>query len=303
MRIHFAGSFSGLAPTIIMFTSPGTYSFDKTLYPDYAFYDVMVVGAGGGSGGGLEGPDPDHVNWNVINFGGAGGGGGSHRLQGLLEHLANSTEIIVGAAGANGTDGEDVPDNATDGEDGEASSFGDFVKASGGKGGRHSYTLSYNENQIADGGDGGIGNSATAGGGGKGGICGLNNDPENVEPLTHVAGTNGESGSLVAGSNGMIGGGGGGGAGGSVRYDTDTQAWQLQPPYPTIGGRGSYNPDETVFSPGGYPEYFTPPGSTKPFKAKPGKGGGARVTPLNKSNATYGDSRRDGIVIVRLTAE
>lgn len=304
MRIRFAGPFFGLDPIILIFSVPGTYSFDKVQYPDHTKYDVMVVGAGGGYGGGLAGIDPSHSDWDVTNYGGAGGGGGSFRIQGLLSLLEDETEIIVGAAGANGDDGGDDPDASTDGGGGGYSSFGDFVIASGGAGGHSSQTLSYEENQYADGGEGGIGGYGTAPGGGvEGGLCGLNDDPENPEPFQHVPATNGQDGPLVPVHGGMSGSGGGGGAGGSIRHIISEDTWELQSPFASYGGRGSYNSDEAVFSPQGPPQFVTPSGAPAPLKAKAGRGGGSRLTPLSKSNATYGDGGKNGVVIIRLTAD
>lgn len=299
MRIHLAGPFLGLDPILLMFTSPGTFSFDKTLYPDHTFYDVMVIGSGGGNGGGLLGDDPDHPGTDTVVFGGAGGGGGSHRLQGLLEILGDTTDIIVGAAGADGTDGADVPADSTDGEDGEYSSFGDFIIASGGKGGLRAQTLSADENLGANGGDGGIGRQGfPAGGGGLGGTCGINDPPHVPENI----GENGQNGKLFLVSGAMVGEGGGGGAGGAVAI-AEPDVWLARRPFATDGGRGSYNTDELVFSPYGLHGFYTPAGSPTSFRVKPGRAGGARVTPFNRSNTTYGDSRRNGVVVIRLTAE
>lgn len=308
MRIHFAGAFSGTDPIILMFATPGTYSFDKTAYPDHNTYEVMAIGAGGGNGGGLAGQDPSNADWQVINFGGAGGGGGSHRLQGLLEILDDTTQVVVGAAGANGTDGGAVPGNSTDGQDGGYSSFGDFIKASGGKGGKRSQTLSSEENMWADGGEGGIGGSITAGGGAAGGICGLNDDPEKSPAGQSTPGVNGANGGLYlldiyTVNTGWIGAGGGGGAPGWIRHDTVAGTWERQIPLPTNGGRGSYNMDELVSAPYGSPRNYKPEAAPESYLVLPGIGGGARVTPFNKSNKTYGDSQKNGIVIIRLTAE
>lgn len=302
MRIHLAGSFLGLEPVFLIFTAPGTYSFDKTLYPDHTIYDIMVIGGGGGRGGGLEGQDPNYSNWNNFNYGGSGGGGGSHRLQGLLEILGDTTQVIVGAAGSDGTDGGSNPANATDGGDGEASSFGGFVIATGGKGGKRAQSLSWDDNMLADGGDGGIGGiGSPAGGGGVGGICGLNDDPEN--PGLSAPGTDGGDGRLYLTTNGIIGEGGGGGAGGSIRHDTNAGTWTREMPYSTYGGRGSYNSDEAIYAPQGVPEYVTPTGAPLALRGKPGLGGGARITPFNKSNTVYGSARTSGVVVIRLAAE
>jgi hypothetical protein len=300
MRIRFGGSFAGFDPIILLFTTPGDYTFKKLLYPDHNNYDIMVVGAGGGVGGGLHGTDPANSDYDVFTYGGAGGGGGSFRVKGLMEFLDDETTITVGAAGADGDDGGSDPDASTDGGDGETSQFGGVIAATGGKGGKRSQSLSSEENQLADGGDGGVGGSDTAGGGAIGGVCALNDDPE--DPGHHKPGENGRDGGLYVAGGGLIGEGGGGGAGGEVRHDTSSGTWFLFS-LPVNGGRGSYNLDGGVYSPYGPPQLVTPSGAPNAFAAKAGRAGGARVTPFNKSNATYGDSRRHGVVVVKLTVE
>ena len=97
MRLSLKGSLPQLRPRIFIFTESGT--FDKTLYPDYTNYDVIAIGAGGGPGGGYHGLDSEHSDRDVRNFGGQGGGGGYHRVQGLLEPLGDTIDIVVGAPG------------------------------------------------------------------------------------------------------------------------------------------------------------------------------------------------------------
>lgn len=304
MRIRFGGSFKGFDPIILIFTTPGSYTFKKLLYPDHTNYDVMVIGAGGGVGGGLQGIDPADSNNDVFNYGGAGGGGGSHRVKGLLEFLDDETDIVVGALGANGDDGADVPADSTDGDGGGYSMFGDSIAvASGGAGGKRSQSLSSEENPLADGGESGIGGYGTSAGGGVlGGICAMNDDPENVTPGSHKDGENGQDGSLFLLSNSLVGQGGGGGAGGTIHHLLTEDVWHLTL-LPTNGGRGSYNLDGGVYSPYGPTQVVTPSGAPSAIRAKAGRGGGARVTPFNKSNATYGDSGKNGVVVIRLTAE
>ena len=338
MRIQFGGSFKGSSvsseggtfkifePINILYTTPGDYTFDKTLYPDHTNYDIIVIAGGGGYGGAVHAVDPENSDYDMFVYGGAGGGGGFHRLSGLLELLDDTTDLTVGAAGANGTSTTD-PDTATDGSDGEASSFGDIVIASPGLGGKHPVSVSSAENAYADGGEGGMGGISeavdylgTLFAGGFGGICALNDDPE--DPGHAKIGESGQNGKLVTGpvevgtvtdyigvvhtgvftKKGLVGQGGGGGAGGAVRHDTALSSWFLKF-NPTNGGRGSYNLDEAVYSPYGPPLGVTPTGAPSPFLAKAGRGGGARITPFNKSNATYGDSPKNGVVIIRLTAE
>lgn len=310
MRIDFKGPFVTLEPIIIPFTVAGTFSFDKTLYPDHIFYDVIVIGAGGGFGGGMSGIDPVRDNF-VRNFGGAGGGGGLHRRKGILELLANSTPIVVGAAGSDGADGDDTTPGGHGG-DGGYSAFGDFVMATGGHGGNGSQSISYHENQLANGGAGGIGGTLDilAGGGAKGGICGFNVNPDDPTDFTQTDAVPGQNGQLITSGRfyipasdtytlkGRVGKGGGGGPGGSYRLVEPD--YLLQFPYPAKGGKGSYNSDETLYAPGLNPfNYEAAPGQL--VRAMPGRGGGARATPLTNTNAVYGGSGKDGAVFILLT--
>jgi hypothetical protein len=292
MRIKFSGVIAKLEPIVLMYTSPGADSFDKTVYPDHTNYEIMVIGGGGGEGGRLHGDDPDN-SWETYAFGGQGGGGGSHRMRGLLEFLDDSTDIVVGDAGAAGTDAEDS--GSTDGSDGEYSSFGDFLLASGGLGGLRAATLSADDSQAANGGDGGIGGTTTAGGGGAGGICGI--------PLDGYSpsGIPAETGPLVIYPKEAIGRGGGGGAGGASA--DKGSGFEIRDPKAQRGGDGSYNSDELYFAPGTRREKHTPFAIARPFYARAGRGGGARATPLNKSMLSYGSSGIPGAVIILLTVE
>lgn len=294
MRISLAGPIVRRDPIVLIFDTPGSFSFDKTLYSGYTHYDAIAIGAGGGKGA-------DLVSGGIKGFGGEGGGGGFHRRQGLLEILDNTITIVVGAHGAPGS-------TASDGEDGETSYFGSIVRATGGFGGKHCTSVATDfPNPGGNGGDGGIGGISdivtylgTRYAGALGGVAGAY-DPESFGH--HMQPTYGMTGNLVVGpvkvgqsltytDDGLIGLGGGGGAGG------------LQSSFPlaSAGGKGSYNSEESVFSPGGSPDiYVVAPDSS--YLIIPGKAGGARITPLNGSKISYGDSGKDGVVAIRLTAE
>jgi hypothetical protein len=294
MRIKFSGPISRLEPILLTYSSPGTYSLDKTLYPDHTIYDIIVIGGGGGTGGTVHGNDPDN-GWETYAFGGSGGGGGLHRMRGLTEFLDDSTALTVGAAGANGDDAEDDPDAATDGSDGGFSVFGDFIYASGGLGGFHPVTLSANENQVSNGHSGGFGGRTTAGGGALGGTAGV------LTMIDLLLGTPGRTGKLFIRAQDIIGQGGGGGAGGAIALQSGD--WKTRIPEATAGGRGSYDNDELVYAPGTPREKQTPIAVDKPYYAKAGRAGGARATPLNKSMISYGNSGAPGAVIILLSTE
>lgn len=311
MRINFKGPFVTLDPIVIPFITPGSFSFDKTLYPDHIFYDVIVIGGGGGQGGGMAGTDPSHSGHAVKAFGGAGGGGGFHRRRGLLELLGATTTVLVGAKGADGADGTDtVPGD--DGDDGGPSKFGDFVLATGGKGGKGVQAISMDESRHANGGQGGIGGtqSILAGGGALGGMCGL--APVDTGDVDAMVSSPGQTGKLITSGRfyipsidehtlkGMVGKGGGGGPGGA--YYLQSGNYYIQEPSAARGGKGSYNSDEDVYDPGTKPLMYSPVSGVS-LRVLPGKGGGARVSPFNHTNAVYGRSSQDGAVFIRLSVE
>lgn len=298
MRIAFAGPITRLDPVVLVFTASTT--FEKASYPGYIYYDVIAIGAGGGRGGGCSGEDTHTSDILIRNFGGAGGGGGFHRVQGLVEILDDSIEIIVGDPGADGTDDTD-PGSTTDGEDGGFSQF-DFCGASGGLGGKRAVSCSISENMEADGGDGGLGGQTDAGYGGAGGICGK------VDPRQRP-GTNGRDGALRLGpiefredeftAGGWIGAGGGGGPGGIAMSPNPFTEWSGHVPFARSGGNGSYDSDELVFGSGGAPtlelEHY--------MQIIPGIGGGARITPLNRLTKMYGGGGQPGVVAIKLSVD
>jgi hypothetical protein len=308
MRINFKGPFTTIDPIVIAFSAPGSFTFDPSDYPDHIFYDVIVIGAGGGYGGGMAGEDPSVSGNMVTAFGGAGGGGGFHRRRGLMELLGGGVTVLVGAAGTDGADGTDTV-AGDDGGDGGPSKFGDFVLATGGKGGKGAQSIDSTANRLSHGGQGGIGGTEdlTAGGGAFGGVCGLASGTPD-----EMISTPGQDGPLISSGRfyipdtdtytlkGLVGKGGGGGPGGA--YFVNGSDYERQSPYAEAGGKGSYNSDGEVFDPGSKAVIYVPtPGVS--LKVKPGRGGGARVTPLNNTNAVYGGSGRNGAVFIRLSLE
>ncbi len=133
------------------FTSNGTFNQSTC---SCTLVWVSLVGGGGGGGGGSSG-------------GGAGGGGGAGEAAvkySISLAVGGSYTVTVGSGGTGGA--HDV-----NGGDGGSSSFGDFVKVAGGKGGGRG-----NGGGSGTGGAGGTSTGSGAGTGGSagaaGGVCG-----------------------------------------------------------------------------------------------------------------------------------
>lgn len=284
MRLELSGSFAKPPPLAVKLLNGIPFIPQQYIDQGYTDYDVMVIGAGGGRGGGIK---SGGTGTNVRSFGGSGGGGGTHRVRGKLEGLPPSCEVVVGSAGSNGSDHVSDPGSTSDGGDGGYSSFANPIcRASGGKGGFHVQTNSLTLSSQGNGGQGGLGDRILAGGGAIGGIAGT---PTATGPGT--PGTAGDWGEW----NGVVGEGGGGGAGGVGTYSGVTANAATQ------SGGGSYDPGDTsVYSnPSSISADTTESGAAS---IVPGRAGGARATPLNQLPTTYGDSGQDGYVVIRLTA-
>jgi hypothetical protein len=292
MRIELAGTLVRPEPLVLKFSVDQTFDIQQYIDLGYTHFDVICIGAGGGTGGGI---DTANTGTLVRNYGGAGGGGGFHRVQGLLSALPASCPIVVGVGGAPGTEHISDPAQTTNGENGGASSFNDTTcRASGGEGGKRVQTNSLTVSTVANGGDGGIGNRIIAGGGGTGGIAGA---PTPTGP--GAPGSAGQDGTFF----GNVGKGGGGGAGGVGKYGSGGTTCNAATP----GGRGSYNPGNTaVYGPSDTPGADPSSGSQN---IVPGGASGAKAAPLNGLPTVYGQSKGErvqgdpGVVIIRLTAE
>lgn len=290
MRLELAGSM--LRPPPLTVKLLGGVDFVPQQYMDmgYTDFEVLVIGAGGGTGGGIK---TGNTGTQIRSYGGAGGGGGLHRVRGLLSALPAACPVVVGVGGNPGNDHVSDPALTTDGQDGGVSSFnGTTARASGGQGGRKVVSNSVTVSSQANGGAGGAGDRALAGGGAVGGVAGT---PTATGPGT--PGTAGADGSW----DGVIGKGGGGGAGGVGTYLGVTANAA------TAGGRGSFDPGDTsVYGLGSSASSDT--GDSGAANIVPGGAGGARATPLNALTATYGRSfgtrvkGEDGYVTIRLTA-
>lgn len=95
-------------PPLVLILPHGTI-FKQADYSTFGYthYEVSVIGAGGGEGGGIGIPEPGYGAAGVkpTNMGGAGGGGGLHVVHGNLEDLPDEVEVTVGQAGADGAQG------------------------------------------------------------------------------------------------------------------------------------------------------------------------------------------------------
>lgn len=193
----------------------------------YNRFDVMCIGAAGGSAGTVKEIIPDSHQYQDLDdhtsllfdayryvFGGAGGGGGVMRTKGRLALLPTNIPVVVGQPGADGGYSEvhsplhywpgNPPYGARPipppGGNGGASSFGGVIcRASGGKGG----------NDLS-GGPSGIGNADGAGGGSTySWQQGVTTDP--------TTGTRTPAGINPGKWDGKIGSGGAGGRGSIVQ--------------------------------------------------------------------------------------
>jgi len=283
MRLELAGSFTQPPPLAVKLLNGVPFIPQQYIDQGYTDYDVICIGAGGGSGGGI---DTGNTGTTVRNFGGAGGGGGAHRAKGLLGGLPPSVDVVVGVRGAAGVNHVSDPQVTTDGEDGGYSSFGNICMASGGRGGKRAQSNSTTVSTQAHGGQGGCGGRILAGGGALGGTAGT--------PTATGPGTPGVAG-VWGDWDGVIGEGGGGGAGGVGTYSGVTANAA------TSGGGGSYDPGDTsVYS--NPTSVSADTGGSGAASIVPGRAGGARATPLNQLPTIYGDSGQDGYVVIRLTA-
>jgi hypothetical protein len=290
MRLELAGSLVKPAPLVVRFNANGNFDTLQYINEGFTHFDVICIGGGGGMGGGI---DTDNSGTQLRCYGGAGGGGGYHRARGLLSALPDTCVVVVGAGGAVGTEHASIPGQTTNGGNGGYSSFNNVTcRASGGMGGGRVQSNSPTISTLANGGAGGIGNRTAAGGGAAGGVAGT---PSATGPGT--PGTAGADGSLFN----NIGKGGGGGAGGVGKWTGITCNAA------TAGGRGAYNPGDTlVYGPGDAPNNDPRSGAANTI---PGGASGAKASPLNGLPTVYGQSKGDrlpgdpGIVVIRLTAE
>lgn len=264
---YYYGTFqkAPLPPKVVSFTTPGSHSYAKAadVTAGYTNYEVVCVGASGGSGAHI---DP----WGATNYltgGGGGGGGGVHRVTGLLSSLATSVAIVVGQSGAKKTAG-----NENSGGDGGATTFGSTLcRASGGKAGGDSVN-NKNTNYLGGvGGLGGVGNSTTAGGGPAG------------------AGT----------WNGTIGSGGRGGAGGVLNWATKTRT--VTPASGSAGAVGTTPP--VVTSNGGPPAniYDVASDEYKILGGFGGGVNLQAITGVNAIYGSHAGPNPNGAVFLRLT--
>lgn len=290
MRIELSGSHVEKEALIVRFDVNGTFDTASYIDQGYTHFDVICIGAGGGTGGGI---DTANTGTQLKSWGGAGGGGGYQRVRGLLSALPSSCPVVVGVGGGPGTSHASNPASTTDGVDGGFSTFNtNTCRASGGKGGKRVQSNSNTVTTQAHGGDGGAGNRTTAGGGALGGQAGTP-----ALPGPGVAGTPGADGTFAY----DLGTGGGGGAGGVGKYGGTTLN------NGTPGGRGSYNPgDLSVYGPAGA---IAQDPTTFAFDVVPGGASGAKAAPLTGLPTIYGQSKgnpttgANGVVVIRLTTE
>lgn len=154
---------SGAIKSVVIYDTPGTYTYEK---PDgLESAKITVIGGGGGGGGGAGMAGNGHPG-----SGGGGGGGGFSKDTYTAAELDESTTVTVGACGPGGPGGDDDAGtgvNGEDGSDGTSSSFGDLLTAEGGKGAGPGSADIYTGGG-GPGGAGGVGSTENGGAGGDG---------------------------------------------------------------------------------------------------------------------------------------
>lgn len=231
-------------PEIVdVFSASGTWT--KRAWAD--FIEIVVIGGGGGASSGQAGG-------GGTNEGGGGGGGAGISLATLhISDVPLLVPVTVGAAGVGGAANTASSATQNDGTDGGASSFGGWVRATGGvkgagptgtggvggtgtfaggTGGFGSGESAGNDGATGGGGSGGHGQAAVVPGGQPGGVplqrAGITpaaggavntaGTAATVPTATSPGGGGGGGGGTAttppgAGANGVNGGGGGGGGG------------------------------------------------------------------------------------------
>ena len=130
------------------FSSSGVFSVPEGVTTVW----VSLGGGGGGGGGGM-------VNQNAIVSPGGGGGAGREIMYKQVSVSGGTTiPVTVGAGGLGGVSGlivykGSLSPRGNNGADGGISSFGSFVSAAGGGGGKTGSVLSKYENKPGSGGD------------------------------------------------------------------------------------------------------------------------------------------------------
>jgi len=191
----------------LVFSTPGTFQFDPTDYPNLQRVNARMVGGGGGSSG-ASAP----AGQAIARPGGSSGGYAETLVQ--RSQMAGIVNVTVGAGGTAGAA------NNGPGGDGGASSFGSFAIANGGFSGNALQAAG----TVADVGSGPPGPAA-----GTGDIVSGGDPGEGGFRLSGTEASSGRGGSSLLGhggrsvgfqATGQVGPGPGGGGGGPVSFNT-----------------------------------------------------------------------------------
>ena len=211
------GIISSLSATktsdIQVYSTPGTYTWNKPV--GAKFISLTLIGGGGGGGSGSKAS-------SGTTAGGGGGGGGGGLWDGVIPatQVADTVTGTVGSGGSGGI-GVTVNGNGTPGGPGTLTSFDLYIQALSGGGGvggvTPAATAAGGAGGVYSGSNGGAGGTSTGGGGtqtNRGGSGGGGGGAVTATPVTTNGGSGGYGATgLAAGGAGGTGNGGSGGSG------------------------------------------------------------------------------------------
>lgn len=278
---------AGMSTKTDLYTTPGSFIWNKQL--GAKFVSVLVVGGGGGGGAGRRG-----AAGTTRCGGGAGAGGGITEFSAPADEWPDTCSLSVGGGGAGG-----------------AAVLTDDTDGNGGSRGGYSYFATTLPAQLRAAGGG-----EAAGGTVSSGIGGLSSSALGSSMQDSRAGGNASTsgGGAGSGAGGVIGIQGSGGGGGITTSNTpgvggpggQNYAWGLgctAAGGAVPGGDGATPPESPVGQParcgsGGGAGNHTGPGGAGGAGASAGGGGGGGGASTNGYASGAGGNGADGAIVV-----